>query len=297
MRLEVITVAMTSTMKTATLDVPGASLYYEVRGSGPVLLFMPGGPADATTFRAIEGALAQRYTVVTYDPRGLSHSKLTEPLDDSRMVEVFADDVHRLLTKLTDKKADVFASSGGATISLELAARHPEQLRTLIVHEPPSPSLLADSSGVEAAMEDISDTCARDGVWAAAAKFMALARIEGGPPPPEGEPTAEQLEGMAMMQKNMEFFFGRYVRNIARYEPDFAALKASSVHIVPAVGEESRGQLAHEGGLGLAKRLGLEATVFPGDHGGFAGHPEEFAVKLRQVLVGEPPQEQRATAS
>ena len=32
---------------THTLKVPGASLYYELRGSGPVLLFMPGGPADA----------------------------------------------------------------------------------------------------------------------------------------------------------------------------------------------------------------------------------------------------------
>ncbi len=72
----------TSTMKTAILQVPGANLYYEVRGSGPVLLFMPGGPADATTFRQVEDDLASKYTVVTYDPRSLSHSKMTEPLDD-----------------------------------------------------------------------------------------------------------------------------------------------------------------------------------------------------------------------
>src|SRR5438132_5707956 len=147
--------ATTTTMKTATLDLPGASLYYEVRGSGPVLLFMPGGPADATTFRQIEDDLASRYTVVTYDPRGLSHSKLTEPLDDSRMVEIFADDVHRLLAKLTNGKACVFASSGGATISLELAARHPDQLDTLIVHEPPSPSLVPNSAEVRASMEEV----------------------------------------------------------------------------------------------------------------------------------------------
>jgi pimeloyl-ACP methyl ester carboxylesterase len=277
--------AATSTMKTATLEVPGANLYYEVRGAGPVLLFMPGGPADATTFRQIEDDLASRYTVVTYDPRGLSHSKLTEPLDDSRMVEIFADDVHRLLARLTDHKADIFANSGGATISLELAKRHPEQVRTVIAHEPPTPSFLPNSAEVRARMEDVCDTCASEGVWAAAAKFMALVGIEGGPPPvSEGQPTAEQLEAMATMQKNMEFFFGRYIRNLARYEPDIVALKACSCRIVPAVGEESAGQLAHNGGLGLAQRLGVEATVFPGDHGGFAGRPKEFAAKLREVL-------------
>jgi pimeloyl-ACP methyl ester carboxylesterase len=277
--------AATSTMKTATLEVPGASLYYEVRGSGPVLLLMPGGPADATTFRAIENDLAKKYTVVTYDPRGLSNSKLNEPLDDSRMVEIFADDVHRLLATLTKQKAFVFASSGGATISLELAKRHPEQLDTVIVHEPPSPTLQPNSAEVKAAMEDICDTYASEGLWPAMGKFMVLVRIQGGPlPAPEGELTPEQVEGMAMMQRNMEFFAGRYIRNIARYEPDFAALRSCTCRIVPAVGEDSRGQLAHGGGLGLAERLGTEATVFPGDHGGFFGLPVEFAAKLREVL-------------
>jgi pimeloyl-ACP methyl ester carboxylesterase len=277
--------AATATFKKETLDVPGASLYYEVRGSGPVLLMMPGGPADATTFRAIENALAQRYTVVTYDPRGLSHTKLTEPMDDSRIVEIFADDVHRLLAKLTDKKADVFASSGGATIALELAARHPEQLATVVVHEPPSPALMANSAEVRAAMEDVSDTYSREGLRPAGQKFMVLVGGTPPPPAPEGEPTPEMLEAQAMMQRNVEFFFGRYVRPIARYEPDIAALKACSCRIVPAVGEETRGQLAHNGGLGLAERLGTEAVVFPGNHGGYDGRPIEFAAKLREVLT------------
>lgn len=277
----------TTTFQARTLKVPGASLYYEVRGSGPVLLMMPGGPADATTFRQVEQDLASRYTVVTYDPRGLSHSNLDEPLDDARMVEIFADDAHRLLAEMTGQKADVFASSGGAVIALELAARHPEQLGTLVVHEPPSPALLADPSRVRAAMEEVCDTCSSEGLMAAIKKFMVLVGIQDGPPPPpEGEPTPETREAMARMQRNMEFFFSRYIRNIARFEPDLEALQSCSCRIVPAVGEESRGQLAHEGGLGLAKRLGVEATVFPGGHGGFDGRPADFAAKLLQVLEG-----------
>jgi pimeloyl-ACP methyl ester carboxylesterase len=275
----------TSTMKSRTLKVPGADLYYEVRGSGPVLLMMPGGPADATTFRRIEDRLASQYTVVTYDPRGLSHSSPLDPRDDSRMVEIFADDVHRLLAETGEGKACVFASSGGAVIGLELAARHPEQLDTVVVHEPPSPELVPDTDRVRAAMEDICDTCASSGLWPAMEKFMTLVGIQGGPPPAaEGEPTPEMLEAMAQMQRNMEFFLGRYIRNIARYHVDIDALQACPCRIVPAVGAESRGQLAHEGGLGLARKLGSEAIVFPGDHGGFDGRPEEFAAKLCEVL-------------
>jgi pimeloyl-ACP methyl ester carboxylesterase len=281
------TMEATSTYKSATLKVPGGDLYYEVRGSGPVLLMMPGGPADATTFRRTEERLAQRYTVVTYDPRNLSHSTPLEPADDGRMVEVFADDAHRLLAATTDAKASVFASSGGAVIALELVVRHPEQIDAVVAHEPPSPALLPDPAGVLAAMEEVCDTCARAGVWPAAEKFMKLVGIEGGPPPASGaEPSPEMEQAMARMQRNMEFFFGRYIRNLARYTPDFEALKLSPCRIIPAVGAESTGQLAHEGGLGLAKRLGVEAAVFPGDHGGFDNHPEEFAAKLVQVLQG-----------
>ena len=116
-------------------------------------------------------------------------------------------------------------------------------------------------------------------------KFMTLVGIQGGPPADQGEPTPEILEAQAMMQGNMEFFFGRYIRNIARYEPDFAALKSCSCRIVPAVGEESEGQLAHKAGLGLAQRLGVDVAVFPGDHGGFSGRPKEFAAKVREVLA------------
>ena len=267
------------------LDVSGATLYYELRGSGPVLLMMPGGPADGGAFRTIAEPLASHYTVVTYDPRGLSHSTLDGPLQDERIVEIFADDVHRLLSATAKEPAHVFASSGGAVIGLELAARHPEQVRTLVSHEPPAPALLADPARERAAMAEIVQTFRTSGIGPAMQKFMVQTRIRGGPPPPPpGEPTPEMREAMAQFQRNMEFWLGRYFLAIAAYEPDFNALKAGSSRIVPAVGDASRGELAHEGGLRLAARLGTEAVIFPGAHGGFESHAPEFAVKLREVL-------------
>jgi pimeloyl-ACP methyl ester carboxylesterase len=273
----------TMTTKIETLKVPGAELYYEVRGSGPVLLMMPGGPADSTAFRSIAGQLAPHYTVVTYDPRGLSRSKLESPLNEDRIVEVYADDVHRLLAAVTDEKADVFASSGGAVIALELAARHPEQLKTVVLHEPPSPTLQPDPAHVRAVMEEIAATYSAAGIGPAVQIFSDLTR-SGPPPAPQGEPTPEMLEDMARMQGNMDLFFGPYMVAMARYEPDFDALKVASCRIVAAVGDESRGEMAHDGGLALADRLGTRAIAFPGDHGGFGSHAAEFAAKLREVL-------------
>jgi pimeloyl-ACP methyl ester carboxylesterase len=267
------------------LQVPGATLYYEVRGSGPVLLMMPGGPADAGAFRNIAQPLASHYTVVTYDPRGLSHSTLDGPLQDERIVEIFADDVHRLLSATAQEPADVFGSSGGAVIGLELAARYPEQVRTLVSHEPPAPALLADPARERAAMAEIVQTFRSAGIGPAMQKFMVQTRIRSGPPPPPpGEPTPEMREAMAQFQRNMDFWLGHYFLAIAVYEPDINALKAGSTRIVPAVGDQSRGELAHEGGLRLAAQLGTEAVVFPGAHGGFESHAAPFAVKLRDVL-------------
>jgi pimeloyl-ACP methyl ester carboxylesterase len=275
----------TAPTKTDYLEVPGASLYYEVRGTGPVLLMMPGGPADAGAFRNIAGQLASNYTVVTYDPRGLSHSPLKGELRDDRIVQIFADDVHRLLTATTNEPAFVFASSGGATISLELAARHPEQVRTLVAHEPPSAILQPDPVRARAEMTEIVETYKSTGIGPTMQKFMAHTRIrQAPPPPPQGEPTPEMREGMAQMQRNMDFWFRHYFQAIADYEPDFEALKTISTRIVPGVGADSQGELAHEGGLSLARRLGTTAVEFPGAHGGFDTNAAEFAVRLRQVL-------------
>jgi pimeloyl-ACP methyl ester carboxylesterase len=268
-----------------TLTVPGASIYYEVRGSGPVLLCIPGGPADASAFHNVAGELASFYTIVAYDPRGLSHSPLTGPFDDQRAIEINADDAYRLIAAISDGKANVLASSGGAVIALELARSHPEQIATLVAHETPTAAVLADPARARADIIDITDTYKSAGLGAAFPKFMAYTRIPGGPPAaPQGEPTREQLEAMAMMQRNMDFWFGHTMRAIGLYEPDFEALKKAPCRIVSGVGEESGGEIGNEGGRGLARLLGAEPVEFPGAHGGFESHAAEFASRLREVF-------------
>lgn len=265
--------------------MPGAELYYEVRGAGPVVLCIPGRPADARAFRALAAELEPHYTVVTYDPRGLSHSPLAGPFDDDRAMEINADDASALIAAVGRGKANVLGNSGGAVISLELARRHGDQVATLVAHEIPAAACMSDPARARAAMIDVTDTYRTGGLPATFPKFMALIGASGGrPPAPPAEPTPEQRDAMAMMQRNMDFWFGHTMRAIGLYEPDVNALKSAPCRIASGVGEDSRGELAHEGGVGLARMLGSEPVFFPGAHGGFESHAPEFARRLREVF-------------
>src|ERR687888_1351403 len=165
---------------THTLDVPGAVLTYDVRPSDsstePVLL-MIGSPMGAAGFGTLAGHFTDR-TVVTYDPRGVERSRRTDGAAESTPDE-HADDLHRLIAALGAGPVDVFASSGGAVNALALVARHPEQVRTLVAHEPPAAQVLPDREQVLAACLDIHQTYERDGFGPAMAKFIALANHQG----------------------------------------------------------------------------------------------------------------------
>jgi pimeloyl-ACP methyl ester carboxylesterase len=267
--------------RTDTLKVPGATLHYEVGGTGPVLLLIPGGPADAGAFAPIRSELSDRYTVVTYDPRGLSRSPFDGEPEDTG-VGTFADDARRLIEAVGIGPAYVLGSSGGALVGLELVSRHPEQVRVLVAHEPPLTRLLDDADEHARFAREVHDTYLSEGVGPAMGKFLASAGLDGGPPQPPAGPTPEMAEAMARMQGNLDFFLGHMWLALGGYAPDVSRLRSAPITV--AVGEASEGQLAYRAALALAERLGKEPAVFPGDHGGFNSHPEAFAGRLNEVL-------------
>ena len=59
----------------ALAKVPGATIYYKIRGTGPLLLMLQGGNGDADGTDALAEHLMGRYTVLSYDRRGLSRSR------------------------------------------------------------------------------------------------------------------------------------------------------------------------------------------------------------------------------
>lgn len=167
------------TTKTAMLAVPGAELYHEVGGEGPLLIIGQSGEGDARRSADMVERLVDHYTVVTYDRRGLSRTKV---LDPSAFVppETHAEDVHDLLAALIDEPALMLGCSLGALYGLHLAASHPGQLATLIAHDPATPGLLppADRARIEDILTDVEHT-ARTGDWRAAVlKVTAATGLE-----------------------------------------------------------------------------------------------------------------------
>jgi clorobiocin biosynthesis protein CloN7 len=269
---------------THTLDVPGARLYYERRGSGPLLLLI-GSPMDSTGFVPLAGALAGDYTVVTYDPRGIGNSSREDTTADVTP-EQQADDVHRLLSALGGPPAHFFGSSGGAVVGIALVTAHPGQVRTLVAHEPPLVELLPDSAQIRANVDDIYDTYRADGADKAMQKFMTYTGLGDGVGQQEDAPRWEPSpEEMARMRATTEVFLAHLLRPTTLYRPDIQALRAASTRTLVAGGTTSKGQLANRTAVALADRLSTTVVDFPGDHGGFVAFPEQFGRLLHQVLT------------
>jgi pimeloyl-ACP methyl ester carboxylesterase len=282
--------------RTLILDAPGATVAYDIRdaedGTTEPPLLLIGLPMDASGFRTLAGHFSDR-TVVTYDPRVTGRSERTG--NDPVTPEVHADDVHRMISAMGGGPVDIFASSGGALTALTLVGRHPEQVRTLVAHEPPTVRVLPDSEAAMAATAKILAIYEGNGFGPAMAKFLALSSVRGpipsdfadepGPDPAAfGLPAEDDGSRADPLLANMVA--------VTHYELDFAALRATPTRIVIGAGAESEGEMAHRAALEVAKRLGTEAVIFPSHHGGFlgpesgyAGEPEAFAATLREVLA------------
>lgn len=286
----------TSTSK--TLGAPGVVLTYDVRpndASTEPALLMVGSPMTADGFEALAGHFTDR-TVVTYDPRGAGRSRRTDGRLETTPAE-HADDLHRLIAALDVGSIHLFASSGGAVNALALVARHPEQVRLLVAHEPPVWQLLPDRDVGVAAAVDIHETYLRSGFGPAMAKFIALVSHEGPftsayleRPAPDpamfGLPT--QDDG-----SRDDPLVGQNMISVSHFMPDFDALRAASTRVVLGVGAQSSRVMTGRAAFEVAERLGTTPVTFPGGHGGFTadggqgGDPAGFAAVLRRVLAGD----------
>ena len=281
-----------------TLETGGADIAYDVLGPLPTAegrppLLMIGQPMTASGFGALASHFHDR-TVVTYDPRGLGRSTRSDGrVDNSPTVQ--ANDVHALIEALGAGPVEMFASSGGAVTALALVAAYPDDVVTLVAHEPPLISVLPDSEAAERARGGFRDVYDAKGRNAGMAAFIAMTSWRGeftdeyfSRPAPDpaalGMPTEDDGSRDDPLLSDRS-------SAITSYRPDIDALAAAPTRIVIAAGEESEGVFTGRTSLAAAELLGQQATVFPSHHGGFlggefgyAGQPEAFARKLRDVL-------------
>ena len=288
------------------LEANGGRLYYEVRGSGPLLLVV-GQPMTSGPFGALADDLAGDHTVVTYDPHGVGESSVDDP-SLSITPEIEADDLVAIVDELGLGPAAVLGTSGGAVAGLAFASRHPDKITTLIVHEPPVADLLPDAAPIRAAVDAIEDTYRTAGSGAAWGAFASLVMHDGPVPadgvppaawPPPGTPTDDQPgdptdvepgdpaqpEPSAKQQADDALFFLRMLEPFTRYAPDVTALRDGPMRVRVAVGEASGAELARRSADALADELGQTAVVFASHHAGFMEDPAGFATSVRKVLA------------
>lgn len=280
---------------TRTLDAPGATITYDVRpggdGSQPPLMLI-GSPMGAAGFVTLSSHFPDR-TVVTYDPRGAERSTKEDPSSESNPGQ-HADDLHRIIQEVGGP-VDLFASSGGAVNALALVAAHPDDVRTLVAHEPPLAALLPDADNAKAAVRAISASYERGGFGAGMAHFMAITGHRGEFPDDIAQQPAPDPAQFGMPADDngdrTDVLLHQNIIGSTHYQPDFSALRGASTRIILAAGAESQGEMANRGAYAVAKELGTEPVVFPSHHGGFLGgeygwpgEPDAFAAKLREVL-------------
>lgn len=283
------------TVVTRTVGEGDDAITYDVHGDLAAAtaerpaLFLFGAPMDATGFQILAGHFDDR-PVVTYDPRGAGRN----PVGTADItVPQHADDLHRVIAALGVGAVDAFGSSGGGVNLLALIAAHPDDVRIAVVHEPPVAEFLPDRDAVLAVTDDMKRTFAAEGSGAALAKFIQFVMLDGvvpdgyldGPAPDPamfGLPTADDGGRTDPLFRNMPATLA--------FVPEAAALQAYGDRLVIAAGAESGDTMPARAARAVAAVVGIEATEFPSNHGGFTeqpgfpSDPDGFAVRLRAVL-------------
>jgi acetyltransferase/esterase len=262
-------------------EVPGARLYYETRGAGPLLLLIPGANGDANGFPPLANELAADFTVVTYDRRGYTRSVLNGAQDYVQRLETDADDARRIIEHLSDEPATVFGTSSGGVIALQLLIDHPQSVRTLVSFEPAAMRLIPDGEKWIAFLHEVYDLYRQSGPAPARALFVERCFAEVDHPIMTRTPAPEHA---ATAIANANYFFERELRQYTAVELDIKTLSQRAGMIIPAMGLASAdfpdGQIARA----LSRRLGRDLLELPDGHVGYATSSEEFARRLVRRL-------------
>ena len=267
----------------SVLPVPGARLYYETLGSGPLLLMVPGATGTAESMRRAAQHLAGSRTVAIYDRRGFSRSVLDGPQDVGHRLDTDADDLRRLAGHLDERPATVVGVSSGATVGLHALARYPAFVGKLVPFEPPAVRLLADGQRWVDFFHAVHDLYLRSGPAAALAEFR--------------EETFAAADRTAMadamrrntggqISANVAYWFENELRQYPAADVDLDRLGAVADRVIPAAGRLSRGYPCREAAAELGRRLGRPLIELPGGHVGCMTQPAEFATELLHALGG-----------
>jgi len=179
------------------VQVRGISLYFEERGTGVPILCIHGLAGTASGWTTYVEELARIGRVIIYDRRGCHRSERPVPYLTTTIGE-HAEDASALLQSLAAAPAVVIGRSLGGEIALDLAVRHPEQVRALVLLDPAILTLdpeaeiwgrtlqqrlheVLDREGMDAAAQAVFRLILGDGVWMSLPAPLRATLVANGP--------------------------------------------------------------------------------------------------------------------
>ena len=253
-------------------EIPGGRLYYLTQGRGPALVLLGGGPANADTLGPLASHLADDYTVVTYDRRGYSRSRLDDPSEETT-ISRHSDDLRLLIAALGTGPTAVFGASFGALIALDLAACAPGSAAAVIVHEPPLGQLVPGGQRGQFHLGAEGDPSAALDAMAAATGVT------------RGRAAGRAGSGPEVSRSDISLFIRRDVPAIGAYHLRLPRLAAVSGRLTVAASQAGRDYYPYQCALRLAEHLGTPLAELPGNHAGMIQQPAQFATALKTVLT------------
>ena len=270
---------MTAT-QTGTVEVNGAELYFERRGSGPAVGFIAGGGGSGLALRHAAELLADSYTVVTYDRRGSGRSPGPPGWTTTTVAEQ-ADDCVGLIRALELDRPVIVGHSNGGTVLVGLAQRHGSELGGAVVVEPllgaVSPSFPRFVEETTALTADALAQGDVDAMWETLNRWMFGEEMWDQFPPDVAD--QERADG----EMNATIVWPA----ISAFAPDAAALAAcpAPVHAVHGADTGPPIEVFVESARWVAEISGGPLHVFPGGHLEGTINPERFVTALRPVLA------------
>lgn len=254
----------------------GCGLHVVSQGSGPVLLLIHGVACDGNYFEAAAGELAEHYTVITYDRRGYSRSRVKEHASFGADQQV--EDARAILDIIGCKQAIVAGCSAGCIIALGLAQRYPDRVEKLFLHEPAVGVTPSIQQEIEQWMEDLQK--ASDGGKTMRA-LLILVRAMGGMDP---KAPGKSLEQQKLDLENLNIFLKKEMQDFLYYGKRKAESISLEMPCVLAVGTQDREGLFSRAGEAAAKYLGCPLIYVPGYHNFASDRPHEFSSVLCEAL-------------